>query len=91
MCFFIVFFIFIGFDFGFVYFYDIDDELNIVEKMELFVGDVKGKVVIFIDDMIDIGYIVRLVVGVLRENGVKEVYVLVSYGKYLFYIYYFYW
>lgn len=49
--------------------------------MELLVGDVKGKVAILIDDMIDTGHTVRLAAGVLRENGAKEVYALVSHGK----------
>ncbi|OCF44075.1 ribose-phosphate pyrophosphokinase [Kwoniella heveanensis CBS 569] len=52
----------------------------IVEKMELLVGDVKGKVAILIDDMIDTGHTVRLAAGVLRENGAKEVYALISHG-----------
>lgn len=70
-----------GSDSGSVHSHDIDDESNIVEKMELLVGDVKGKVAILIDDMIDTGHTVRLAAGVLRENGAKEVYALVSHGK----------
>ncbi|KAL0245406.1 hypothetical protein I308_104530 [Cryptococcus tetragattii IND107] len=69
-----------GSDSGSVHSHDIDDESNIVEKMELLVGDVKGKVAILIDDMIDTGHTVRLAAGVLRENGAKEVYALVSHG-----------
>lgn len=69
-----------GSDSGSVHSHDNDDESNIVEKMELLVGDVKGKVAILIDDMIDTGHTVRLAAGVLRENGAKEVYALVSHG-----------
>lgn len=51
-----------------------------MEKMELLVGDVKGKVAILIDDMIDTGHTVRLAAGVLKEAGAKEVYALISHG-----------
>ncbi|OCF36319.1 ribose-phosphate pyrophosphokinase [Kwoniella heveanensis BCC8398] len=57
-----------------------EEDSFIVEKMELLVGDVKGKVAILIDDMIDTGHTVRLAAGVLRENGAKEVYALISHG-----------
>jgi phosphoribosylpyrophosphate synthetase len=52
-----------------------------VEKMELLVGDVKGKIAILIDDMIDTGHTVRLAAGVLKDAGAKEVYALISHGK----------
>ncbi|WRT63941.1 uncharacterized protein IL334_000868 [Kwoniella shivajii] len=57
-----------------------DDDPYFVEKMELLVGDVKGKVAILIDDMIDSGHTIRLAAGVLRENGAQEVYALISHG-----------
>ncbi|WVR03691.1 hypothetical protein IAU60_000686 [Kwoniella sp. DSM 27419] len=57
-----------------------DDDSFVVEKMELLVGDVRGKVAILIDDMIDTGHTVRLAAGVLRENGASEVYALISHG-----------
>ncbi|WWD16365.1 hypothetical protein CI109_100791 [Kwoniella shandongensis] len=57
-----------------------DDESAIVEKMELLVGDVRGKVCILIDDMVDTGHTVRLAAGVLRDNGASEVYALISHG-----------
>lgn len=57
-----------------------DDEER-VEKMELLVGDVKGKIAILIDDMIDTGHTVRLAAGVLRDAGAKEVYALISHGE----------
>ncbi|EIW66488.1 hypothetical protein TREMEDRAFT_72356 [Tremella mesenterica DSM 1558] len=56
------------------------EEGTAVEKMELLVGDVKGKVAILIDDMIDTGHTVRLAAGVLIEAGAKEVYALISHG-----------
>ncbi|WWC86020.1 uncharacterized protein L201_000891 [Kwoniella dendrophila CBS 6074] len=56
------------------------DNSYYIEKMELLVGDVKGKVAILIDDMIDTGHTVRLAADVLRENGAKEVYALISHG-----------
>ncbi|WVQ78661.1 hypothetical protein IAT38_000748 [Cryptococcus sp. DSM 104549] len=57
-----------------------DDDSSIVEKMELLVGDVRGKVAILIDDMIDTGHTVRLAAGVLRDSGASEVYALISHG-----------
>lgn len=58
-----------------------EEEGAIVEKMELLVGDVKGKVAILVDDMVDTGHTVRLAAGVLRDAGAKEVYALISHGK----------
>ncbi|WVW82061.1 hypothetical protein I302_104066 [Kwoniella bestiolae CBS 10118] len=57
-----------------------NDDSYFVEKMELLVGNVKGKVAILVDDMIDTGHTVRLAADVLRENGAKEVYALISHG-----------
>lgn len=53
-----------------------------VETMELLVGDVRGRVAILVDDMIDTGHTVRLAAQVLRENGASEVYALISHGEY---------
>ena len=58
-----------------------EEEGAIVEKMELLVGDVKGKVAILVDDMVDTGHTVRLAAGVLKDAGAKEVYALISHGK----------
>lgn len=55
-----------------------------VETMELLVGDVRGRVAILVDDMIDTGHTVRLAAQVLRENGASEVYALISHGEYFF-------
>lgn len=52
-----------------------------VETMELLVGDVRGRVAILVDDMIDTGHTVRLAAQVLRENGASEVYALISHGE----------
>jgi ribose-phosphate pyrophosphokinase len=60
--------------------HDPEDE-DRVETMELLVGDVRGRVAILVDDMIDTGHTVRLAAQVLRENGASEVYALISHGK----------
>ena len=57
-----------------------DEESAGVEKMELLVGDVRGRTAILLDDMMDTGHTVRLAAGVLMEAGAKEVYALVSHG-----------
>lgn len=57
------------------------EEENTVEKMELLVGDVKGKIAILIDDMIDTGHTVQLAAEVLRDAGAKEVYAMISHGE----------
>ena len=57
-----------------------DDEAGINDKMELLVGDVKGRVAILIDDMIDTGHTVGLATGVLKDSGAKAVYALISHG-----------
>ena len=59
-----------------------EEDGAIVEKMELLVGDVKGRVAILIDDMVDTGHTVRLAAGVLKDAGAKEVYALISHGMY---------
>lgn len=48
------------------------------------IGDVKGVICIMIDDIIDIGGILMVGVNVLKEVGVKEVYVVVIYGVLIF-------
>ncbi|KAI0062033.1 phosphoribosyl pyrophosphokinase [Artomyces pyxidatus] len=50
------------------------------EKMELLVGDVKDKVAILVDDMIDTGKTLTLAARSLKENGAKAVHALVSHG-----------
>ncbi|KAI0263744.1 phosphoribosyl pyrophosphokinase [Gloeopeniophorella convolvens] len=50
------------------------------EKMELLVGDVKGKVAILVDDMIDTGTTLSLAARSLKENGALRTIALVSHG-----------
>ncbi|KZT36322.1 phosphoribosyl pyrophosphokinase [Sistotremastrum suecicum HHB10207 ss-3] len=50
------------------------------EKMELLVGDVRGKTAILVDDMIDTGKTLTLATKSLKENGAAKVYVLVSHA-----------
>ncbi|KAA1477722.1 phosphoribosyl pyrophosphokinase [Dentipellis sp. KUC8613] len=50
------------------------------EKMELLVGDVKDKVAILVDDMIDSGKTLSLAARSLKENGAKVIHALVSHG-----------
>lgn len=52
--------------------------LNEVEVMNI-VGNVEGKIVILIDDIIDMVGIIIFVVNVLVENGAVEVYVCCMY------------
>ncbi|KAJ7701986.1 phosphoribosyltransferase-like protein [Mycena metata] len=53
---------------------------NAPERMELLVGDVKDKVAILVDDMIDTGSTLTLAANTLHEKGAKAVYVLISHG-----------
>lgn len=50
------------------------------EKMEVLVGDVRDKVAILIDDMIDTGSTLGLAVPLLKANGASKVYALISHG-----------
>ncbi|KAI0713627.1 phosphoribosyl pyrophosphokinase [Earliella scabrosa] len=50
------------------------------EKMEVLVGDVRDKVAILVDDMIDTGSTLALAARSLVDNGAKKVYALVSHG-----------
>ncbi|KAJ6497538.1 phosphoribosyltransferase-like protein [Mycena sanguinolenta] len=53
---------------------------NAPERMELLVGDVKDKVAILVDDMIDTGSTLTMAVNTLHEKGAKAVHVLISHG-----------
>ncbi|KAF7351006.1 hypothetical protein MSAN_01662800 [Mycena sanguinolenta] len=53
---------------------------NAPEHMELLVGDVKDKVAILVDDMIDTGSTLTLAVNTLHDKGAKAVHVLISHG-----------
>lgn len=50
------------------------------EKMEVLVGDVRDKVAILVDDMIDTGNTLALAARSLADNGARKVYALVSHG-----------
>jgi len=50
------------------------------DQMELLVGDVRDKVAILVDDMIDTGKTLSLAVRTLHDNGAKKIYALVSHG-----------
>ncbi|KAJ2913638.1 hypothetical protein MD484_g6783, partial [Candolleomyces efflorescens] len=54
--------------------------LTAPERMELLVGDVKDKVAILVDDMIDSGSTLALAARTLHENGAKSVHALISHG-----------
>ncbi|EPQ50598.1 phosphoribosyl pyrophosphokinase [Gloeophyllum trabeum ATCC 11539] len=50
------------------------------ERMELLVGDVRDRIVILVDDMIDTGTTLTLAARSLKENGAQKVYALISHG-----------
>jgi ribose-phosphate pyrophosphokinase len=51
------------------------------ERMELLVGNVKGKTAILVDDMIDTGTTISLASNLLKEAGAEKIYVLISHGN----------
>ncbi|KAK0212395.1 phosphoribosyltransferase-like protein [Desarmillaria ectypa] len=53
---------------------------NAPERMEILVGDVKDKVAILVDDMIDTGRTLTLAAETLHEKGAKSVHALISHG-----------
>ncbi|KAK0226400.1 phosphoribosyltransferase-like protein [Armillaria fumosa] len=53
---------------------------NAPERMEILVGDVKDKVAILVDDMIDTGHTLTLAAETLHERGAKSVHALISHG-----------
>jgi len=50
------------------------------EKVQVLVGDVRDKVAILIDDMIDTGHTLATAARSLKENGAKTVYAIISHG-----------
>ncbi|KAF8894832.1 phosphoribosyltransferase-like protein [Infundibulicybe gibba] len=50
------------------------------ERMEILVGDVKDKVAILVDDMIDTGKTLMMAARTLHEKGAKSVHALISHG-----------
>lgn len=59
---------------------DEDDDDPEETKMEILVGDVKGKVAILVDDMVDTGRTLALAAKTLKEAGAKAVYAHISHG-----------
>ncbi|KIM61105.1 hypothetical protein SCLCIDRAFT_1216227 [Scleroderma citrinum Foug A] len=53
---------------------------NAPERMELLVGDVRDKVAILVDDMIDSGNTLMLAARTLHEKGAKAIHALISHG-----------
>ena len=53
--------------------------------MEVLVGDVRDKVAILVDDMIDTGNTLALAARSLVDNGARKVYALISHGGYPFF------
>ncbi|KAF4615154.1 hypothetical protein D9613_003382 [Agrocybe pediades] len=54
--------------------------LSAPEHMEILVGDVRDKVAILVDDMIDTGKTLALAAKTLHEKGAKQIYALISHG-----------
>jgi ribose-phosphate pyrophosphokinase len=57
-----------------------DDDAEEETKMEILVGDVKGKTVILVDDMVDTGRTLALAAKTLKEAGAKQVFAHISHG-----------
>lgn len=53
---------------------------NAPERMEILVGDVKDKVAILVDDMIDTGKTLTMATRTLAEKGAKSIHALISHG-----------
>jgi len=53
---------------------------NAPERMDILVGDVRGKIAILVDDMIDTGKTLTLAARTLNEKGAKSVHALISHG-----------
>ncbi|KAN0073753.1 hypothetical protein V8E55_012007 [Tylopilus felleus] len=50
------------------------------ERMELLVGDVRDKIAILVDDMIDTGHTLELAARTLKEKGAKTIHAFISHG-----------
>jgi len=50
------------------------------ESMHILVGDVRDKVAILVDDMVDTGNTVALAAQALKDGGAKAIYCLISHG-----------
>ena len=54
-------------------------QANVIDRMEL-IGNVSGKIVVMIDDMIDTGGTACKAAHLLKERGATEIYMLVTHG-----------
>lgn len=50
--------------------------------MDILVGDVRDKVAILVDDMIDTGKTLALAAKTLKEKGAKSVHAIISHGTF---------
>lgn len=50
--------------------------------MDILVGDVRDKVAILVDDMIDTGKTLALAAKTLKEKGAKSVHAIISHGMF---------
>lgn len=57
------------------------DEKDPEDRMELLVGNVKGKTAILLDDMIDTGRTITLATRLLKEAGADKIFVIASHGE----------
>lgn len=57
-----------------------EDDAEEETKMEILVGDVKGKTAILVDDMVDTGRTLALAAKTLKEAGAKQVFAHISHG-----------
>lgn len=70
----------LGIDFALIHRKRKGKALSAPESMEILVGDVKDKVALLVDDMIDTGSTLVLAARTLREKGAKATYALISHG-----------
>ncbi|PWZ00299.1 putative PRS4-ribose-phosphate pyrophosphokinase 3 [Testicularia cyperi] len=59
---------------------DSDSEDDNSTRMEILVGDVKGKVAILVDDMVDTGRTLALAAKTLEDAGAAKVYAIITHG-----------
>ncbi|KAL9938225.1 hypothetical protein V8E36_002848 [Tilletia maclaganii] len=57
-----------------------EGEGEVETKMEILVGEVKGKIAILVDDMVDTGRTLALAARTLEEAGAAKVYAIISHG-----------
>ncbi len=57
-----------------------DSEDENTSRMEILVGDVKGKVAILVDDMVDTGRTLALAAKTLEAAGAAKVYAIITHG-----------